>query len=163
MVFVSGILQEGIHSANETWGILFGLGAAVLYATVILLNTKIKNISSYDKTIVQLAAAAVVMIPYCLLVERNEAIVFSPLNIVLLITIGVLHTGIAYAIYFGAMQKLPAQTTAIFSYVDPVIAIILSIVILREPFSVWSLIGAVLILGAALISELPDKKSNKGV
>lgn len=162
MVFVSGILQEGIHSLEEMQGIFFGLGAAVLYATVILFNTKIKDISPYDKTILQLAAAAVVMIPYCLLVERNEEIVFSPLNIVLLLTIGILHTGIAYTVYFGAMENLPAQTTAIFSYVDPVVAIILSVLILRDPFDIWSFIGAILILGAALVSELPDRKSKKG-
>ncbi len=158
MVFVSGILQEGVHSPEEMWGILFGLGAAILYATVIFFNTKIKDISPYDKTIVQLAAAAIVMIPYCLLMERNEEIVLSPLNIALMLTIGILHTGIAYAVYFGSMQKLPAQTTAIFSYVDPVVAIILSILILKDPFNIWSFIGAVLILGAALVSELPDRK-----
>lgn len=160
MVFVSGIIQSGVPSSNDLLGILCSLGAAVLYATVILFNTKIKEISPYDKTIVQLAAAAVVMIPYCLLVEGNEPIVLSATNLILLAIVGIVHTGMSYALYFGAMGKLPAQTTAIFSYIDPIVAIVLSTCILREPFDIYSVIGAVLILGAAFVSEVPFSKRN---
>ncbi len=158
MVFVSGVLQTGIHSFAELRGILLGLGAALLYASVVLMNTKIKNIGAYDKTVVQLAAAATVMIPYCLLAERGTSFAISPTAWILLIVVGVVHTGIAYALYFGAMQSIPAQTTAIFSYTDPIIAVILSATVLKEPFTVYTAVGAVLVLGAALISELPEKR-----
>lgn len=161
MVFVSGILQTGIGSLSEMRGILLGIGAAVLYATVILFNTKIKDISAYDKTTVQLVAAACIMVPYCLIAERNADITFTALGTVLLLTVSILHTGIAYALYFGAMQSLPAQTTAIFSYIDPIVAIILSALVLKEPFGITSAIGAALILGAACISELPVKEKEK--
>ena len=78
---------------------------------------------------------------------------FAPVSIVCLLVLGFFHTGFAYAMYFGSMKALRAQTIAIFSYIDPVIAIILSVTVLHEPFNLLSAIGALLILGAAFISE----------
>lgn len=158
MVLVSGILQSGFVGVGELKGVLLGLGAAVLYASVIVLNKKFRDISAYDRTIVQLGAAAVVLIPYTLLTEELTGIVVTPFVVVMLIIVGVVHTGTAYALYFGSVARLKAQTIALFSYIDPVVAIILSAVLLREQIGVWGVVGAVLILGSTLISELPERK-----
>lgn len=158
MVFVSGVLDGGISDISELKGILYGLGAAALYASVVLMNQKLREVPTYDKTIVQLGAAAVVLIPYILLVEDLSAVTLTPLIIIMLVIVGVVHTGIAYALYFGSMNGLKAQTVALFSYIDPIVAIILSALFLKEPMTVYSAIGAVLVLGATMISELPEKK-----
>ena len=158
MVFVSGVLDGGISDVSEMKGILFGLGAAALYATVIMMNQKLREVPTYDKTIMQLGAAAVVPIPYILFVEDLSAVVLTPLIVFMLIIVGVVHTGIAYALYFGSMNGLKAQTVALFSYIDPIVAIILSAMFLKEPMTIYSAIGAVLVLGATMISELPEKR-----
>ena len=158
MVFVSGVLDGGISDIFELKGILFGLGAAALYATVVMMNQKLGNVPTYDKTIMQLGAAAVVLIPYILFVEDLSAVVLTPLIVFMLIIVGVVHTGIAYALYFGSMNGLKAQTVALFSYIDPIVAIILSAMFLKEPMTIYSAIGAVLVLGATMISELPEKR-----
>ena len=158
MVFVSGVLDGGISDVSEMKGILFGLGAAALYATVIMMNQKLREVPTYDKTIMQLGAAAVVLIPYILFVEDLSAVVLTPLIEFMLIIVGVVHTGIAYALYFGSMNGLKAQTVALFSYIDPIVAIILSAMFLKEPMTIYSAIGAVLVLGATMISELPEKR-----
>lgn len=158
MVFVSGVLDGGISDISELKGILFGLGAAALYATVVMMNQKLGEVPTYDKTIMQLGAAAVVLIPYVLLVENLSAAVLTPLIIMMLIIVGVVHTGIAYALYFGSMNGLKAQTVALFSYIDPIVAIVLSAMFLMEPMTIYSWIGAVLVLGATMISELPEKR-----
>ena len=158
MVFVSGVLDGGILDVSEMKGILFGLGAAALYATVIMMNQKLREVPTYDKTIMQLGAAAVVLIPYILFVEDLSAVVLTPLIVVMLVIVGVVHTGIAYALYFGSMDDLKAQTVALFSYIDPIVAIILSAMFLKEPMTIYSAIGAVLVLGATMISELPEKR-----
>lgn len=158
MVFVSGVLDGGISNVSEMKGILFGLGAAALYATVIMMNQKLREVPTYDKTIMQLGAAAVVLIPYILFVEDLSAVVLTPLIVFMLIIVGVVHTGIAYALYFGSMNGLKAQTVALFSYIDPIVAIILSAMFLKEPMTIYSAIGAVLVLGATMISELPEKR-----
>ena len=158
MVFVSGVLDGGISDISEIKGILFGLGAAALYASVVMMNQKLRAVPTYDKTIMQLAIAAAVLIPYILFVEDLSTVTLTPLIIVMVLIVGVVHTGIAYAMYFGSMNDLKAQTVALFSYIDPIVAIILSALFLKEPMTVYSIIGAVLVLGATLISELPEKR-----
>lgn len=158
MVFVSGILQNGIPEVSELKGIFFGLGAAVLYACIMLINKKMQGISAYDKTIVQLGISAVVILPYCLLTEDITALPFTAKVILLLFLVGILHTGVTYFLYFGVMGHLNAQTTAIISYIDPVVAVLISVFVLGEGMDIGGILGAVLILGAALVSELEPKK-----
>lgn len=159
MVLVSGIIETGFTGVSELKGILLGLGAAAFYASVIVLNKKIKNVPIYEKTIVQLMSAATVLVPYSLLVEDNSGAEITPLVIVMLAIVGVVHTGISYALYFGSIEKLNTQTVAIFSYIDPIVAIILSAVILNEKMSVFGIVGAVLILGSTMVSEITFKKT----
>lgn len=153
MILVSGVLNVGISGLSEMKGILFGLGAAALYSSVVLMNKKLKEISAYDKTIVQLASAAIVILPYILVAEDISGVEFTPLMIIMLLVVGVIHTGMAYAMYFGSMGNLKAQTIAIFSYIDPIVAVILSAVILHETMDIIGWIGAVLVLGAAMLME----------
>jgi len=158
MVLVSGVTKAGFRGAEEWTGVLLGLGAAVLYAGVVLLNKFIRELNVYDKTIVQLGAAAVVLLPYTLLTEDFSQITFEPLAVGLLLVVGIVHTGIAYALYFGSLKDLPGQTVALFSYIDPVCAIILSALLLQEAMGAAEGIGAVLVLCAALVSELPERE-----
>lgn len=156
MVFVSGFWEHGIGSAGELRGILLGLGAALLYAAVVLMNKRIGPMNAFDKTTVQMFSAAVVLLPYTLLTGAMNGLSFSPLTLLMLAIVCIVHTGTAYALYFASFAHLPAQTLALFSYIDPVIAVLLSALLLREPMTVYTVIGAVLILGAAVWSELPE-------
>ena len=156
MVFVSGVFQG--NQSGSLMGILLGVGAAVFYASVILLNKKLSPIGAYDKTLCQLGAASIIVAPYILLSGGISFSEMSALGWVMLVVVGIVHTGIAYALYFGGIRDVNAQTAAILSYLDPVLSIILSALILRERLDVFSVIGAVLILGGALYSELPDRK-----
>lgn len=151
MVLVSGI-------GGSLMGILFGLGAAVLYASVMLMNRKMDGIGAYERTVVQLGVAAVVVLPYVLLSGGFGLEALDGVGWLLLVTVGIVHTGVAYALYFGAMGSLKAQTVAVLSYLDPVLAIVLSAVVLGQKMGLWQTIGAVLVLGSALISELPERK-----
>ena len=153
MVLVSGILESGFNGLSEMKGILCGIGAAVLYASVILMNKRMSPIGAYDKTSIQLIVASVALLPYVLLTEDLTAVALTPLAGALLLVAGVIHTGWAYQLYFGSMDGLQAHTVALLSYIDPIMAIILSMVVLHEPMSLLSAIGAVMILGATYISE----------
>ena len=160
MVLVSGVLDTGFTGSGEWLGIACGVGAAILYASIVLMNKKLTDIDGFDRTIVQLGAAAISLFPYVLITERGTAMEWAPLTIGLLLILGIVHTGFAYAMYFGSIKELPAQTSALFSYIDPVSAIILSALFLGERLTVFSAIGAVLVLGSTLLSELiPSRKS----
>ena len=157
MVFVSGVLEAG-GGSSDLKGVLLGLGAAVLYASVVLMNKQLGDVPAYDRTIVQLGSSAAVLLPYVLLTEELGALTFTPGTIGLLLVVGIVHTGIAYALYFGSLMQLKAQTAAILSYIDPVVAVLLSALVLREHMSLLSGLGAVLVLGAAVVSELPSRR-----
>ena len=154
MFFVSGVVESGMPAPSEFKGILFGLGAAVLYACVVILNKKTPGIDAFEKTTIQLAASSVVLLPYVLLTERSVPADLSGLTIMMLLLVGLVHTGIAYAMYFGSVDGLRAQTVAILSYLDPITALILSALILGEKLTAGGIIGAILIIGAAVVSEL---------
>jgi drug/metabolite transporter (DMT)-like permease len=156
MVFVSGVFQG--QQQGSIIGVLLGVGAAVFYASVILLNKKLSPIGAYDRTLCQLGTASLVIAPYLLLSGGIYFGDMTPLGWVMLAVVGIVHTGIAYALYFGGIRDVNAQTAAILSYLDPVLSILLSALILRERLDVFSLIGAVLILGSAFYSELPGRK-----
>jgi len=155
MVFVSGVLEGGISGLR---GILYGVAAAVLYAGVILLNKRMKPIPAFDKTLIQLGMAATVALPYVLATVDVGALHPAPLALILLLVVGIVHTGVAYTMYFSSMDDIPAQTVALFSYIDPVSAIFLSAIFLKEPLTLFGCIGAVLVLGSTLVSELPERK-----
>lgn len=154
MVLISGILGGSSETAYNIKGILLALGAAVFYAIIIILNKIIGNVDSYEKTIVQLSSAAIILIPYLLITEAFSGVQLNPTIIALLLVVGVVHTGIAYVLYFGSMNHLKAQTISTFSYIDPVMALLVSALFLKEPMTVNSIIGAILILGSAIISEI---------
>ena len=153
MVFVSGVLGDGGVQAQDVRGILFGLGAAAFYSAVVILNKKIEIDDIYEKSVIQLAAAAAVMLPYVLLTEDVSQLALSSSAVAMVLIVGIVHTGLAYALYFGSMKKLKAQTIAVMSYIDPVFALLLSAVVLHEKLSVLGIVGSVLILGSALASE----------
>lgn len=153
MVLVSGVTGGYGTQGEDVRGILLGLGAALLYSIVVIMNKKLGGIDAYKKTVVQLLSAGIAMIPYLCLSHDRGAMGFGALTAALLLIVGIVHTGIAYLLYFGSMDGLEAQTIALFSYIDPVSALIFSSLLLQEPLSMTGMIGAVMILGSAIIGE----------
>ena len=149
-------LVAGIFNDNQS-GVLYGISAALFYAIVVLANKFFKDISAIDSSIAQLLLASIILLPY--VIYQGNSWSMSGFSLLSLAILGIIHTGIAYLLYFSSLQELPAQKVAIFSYLDPVTAIILSTVLLAEPMSISQWIGAVLILGSLLVSEL-FKKNN---
>lgn len=161
MVFVSGVTGTELSGSGDILGILFGVGAAVLYAGVVLMNKMLTDVPAFDRTIVQLGAAALALLPYVFITQWGTVMDWSGPVIPLLLVLGIVHTGIAYALYFGAIKELPAQTSALLSYIDPVSAILLSAVFLGERLTAIGAVGAVLVLGATLLSELHFPRRDK--
>lgn len=161
MTLVSGIFSGGEGAADTTKGIVLGLCAAVFYAAVVTCNKKLKDISSFDRTTVQLGLSAIVLVPYTFIAEDFSSVEITPVTIIMLVVVGVVHTGIAYALYFGCMDKLKTQTVALYSYIDPVGAVLLSALLLKEPMGLLEILGAFLILGATLVSEFVDKEKDR--
>lgn len=136
---------------NHPLGMIFGILAAVLYAGVVLLNKYIRDLSGFDMTFIQITTAALVLLPF--IISRGQLLIEGPNIFLLILIIGVVHTGIAYLIYFSAIKAVKAQSAAILSYIDPVSAIVLGTLILGEPVNIIQIFGGLLILGSTFIGE----------
>ena len=155
MILVSGVLQTGLH-ISELKGVMFGVAGGFFYAMVVLINKYMKDISPVNTTIVQMALVSVIMVPYSAATGAFSEVSITAVGIICLLILGCLHTGIGYIIYFDAVNKLSTQTVGILSYIDPVEAVLLSAFFLKEPISIFTIVGAVMILGATAFSELTD-------
>lgn len=144
---------EGMGDGNHVLGILLGLGAAVFYATVILLNKFIKNVEGIHRTFLQFLAAIVILVPYVFLSGDLQIGRLDGKGWICLLTVGLIHTGITYCMYFSALKELKGQEIAILSYLDPLVAVAISFFVLGEDMTILQLIGGILILGFTLWNE----------
>lgn len=160
IVLITGIGDLNTGS-DHFKGILFGLGAASLYATVILLNKFIKGVDGIHRTFIQFIAAVAVLLPYVMLTSGISISKLDIKGLLLLLTVGIVHTGITYCMYFSSLKELPGQKAAILSYIDPLVAVLCSVVILDEKMTVSQIIGGALILGFTLWNEISPKKEIK--
>ena len=157
LVLITGTV--GFSGGRDLIGVLFGIGAAFLYATVILLNKFIKNVDGIHRTLLQFLAAIVVLAPYVAISGGSTLGTMNLKGWISLLVIGLIHTGVFYCVYFSSLKELPGQKTAILSYIDPLVAVIVSVTILGEPLTWLQAVGGLLILGFTLLNELaPIKK-----
>ena len=156
IVLITGIgdLSGG---SNHLKGILFGLGAAVFYATVILLNKFIKGVAGIQRTFLQFLAAIVILIPYVACSGGMTLQKLDSMGWICLLIVGLFHTGITYCLYFSALKEMPGQEAAILSYIDPLVAVLISVFILGEQMTLVQILGGALILGFTLWNEIQPK------
>lgn len=154
LVLIIGVSGGG---NNDMIGILYGIGAAILYATVVLFNKATGNIDGITRTCIQFLSAIIVLIPYVYLTNGFHLREIDNFGIINLLVLGVFHTGIVYYFYFSTLSHLKGQQAAILSYIDPVVAVLLSVFILNESITTLQLIGGLMILAFTLINELPTR------
>lgn len=157
LVLITGTGYMG--TGTDFIGILFGFGAASLYATVVLLNKFIKNVDGIHRTLLQFLAATVTLIPYVLMTSGISLGDLGAISWVNLLIVGLVHTGLTYCMYFSSLKELPGQQAAILSYIDPLVAVLISVTLLGESMTVPQLIGGALILGFTLLNEILPRKT----
>lgn len=152
LVLIIGVENVG-ESGNDLVGILFGLGAAAFYAAVILLNKFIKNVAGIHRTLLQFLAAILILVPYVAGTGGTRLGDLDGTGWGCLLIVGLIHTGVTYCMYFSALKDLSGQETALLSYIDPLVAVIVSVAVLGEPITISQVIGGILILGFTLWNE----------
>lgn len=153
LVLITGI-GELSKGGTDMLGILFGLGAAFFYAAVVLLNKYIKNVEGIHRTFLQFLAAIVILMPYVAATSGVNVKNLDGVGWGCLLIVGLVHTGITYCLYFTSLKELPGQKAAILSYIDPLVAVLVSVLILQEHMTLWQAVGGAMILGFTLWNEL---------
>lgn len=159
LVMITGVADSGGESNMK--GIMFGLGAAFFYASVILFNKFIRNVDGIHRTFLQFIAAILVLLPYVIFTSGITLAGMNTKGWVNLLIVGLIHTGITYCMYFSSLKELPGQKAAILSYIDPLVAVVISVTVLGETMTLWQIIGGALILGFTLWNEISPKNKIK--
>ncbi len=157
LVLVTGILENGTEDMN-TYGITCGILAAVFYTGLVVFNKKLKSISSYDRTFMQLLIAGIIIAIYCLFTVDFGTLEVDTVSIILLVIIAIFQTAVAFTLYFGSLSFLDAPTAVMYGYIEPVLSIFLSVVILHEDLGLIGWLGAALILGSTFLSEILSRR-----
>lgn len=148
---------------DDLLGITFGITAAVFYAALMLLNKFIKEMNRLEVTIIQLGVTALILLPYVLLTEGLNMLSVSSSSIPFILFLGIVNTGIGFWLFFSGMEHLKGQSIAMLSYVDPLVAILISGLILQEQFTLLQVIGGLLLLGSTIISETRFRRTTEKV
>ena len=151
LVLIIGVSGGG---SSDLIGLLFGLGAALLYSVVVLLNKKAGDVDGITRTWVQFASAVLVLTPY---VARTGGFHLTKLDTAgwgNLLILGVVHTGIIYVLYFSSLSHLDGEQSAILSYIDPAVSVLVSVFFLHESITALQLLGGAMIIVFAMLNEI---------
>ncbi len=154
MVLTTGSIEVG---DDMTVGLMCGAGAALLYAVIIIAGKRTKSLSGLNCALYELIISFFVVLLFLIIAGYDLPVFPAKKDIVNVLILGFMNTGIAYYLYFDSLQKLPAQTVSIVCYADPLTALIVAALFLNELMLPLQIVGAVLILGGAMLGEMKPK------
>lgn len=164
VVIVGMLLVVGTdfgESGVSATGLIVGLGSAVFYAMLMLVNKQITGVSGLNLTFIEIVIAAVILLPYVFATSGGVPLPTDARGIFALLFLCTVNTGFACWLYFSSMNRLPAKAVALMGYFDPVSALIFSAVFLDERLSGVQLAGAVLVLAGALVGQFRPRRFTK--
>jgi drug/metabolite transporter (DMT)-like permease len=142
-----------LREVNTTVGLFCGIMSAVMYAFMVIFNKKAKSITGLENSMWQLLTSFLTVAVF-VGVKQGFVIQIESGDWIPILILGVFNTGIGCYFYFSAIGSLPVQTVAICGYLEPLSAVVFSMLFLRESMTIVQVIGAILILGGAVFGEL---------
>lgn len=161
-IVVCGVLLINGQSADgvNPWGLFCGAMAAVLYAGMIIFNKKAKSITGMENALLQIAISFATVAVYTMY-KSGLALPIQQGDGKWIWMLGLINTGVGCFLYFSSIGKLPVQTVSICGYLEPLSAVLMSAVLLGEVMTPVQVLGAVCILGGALLGECVKSKQKK--
>ena len=158
--FIGVLCLSGIFTENnvDITGLIYGLLASIGFVALVFFNKKLDNINPFDKTFMQLAFSFLTVLPFAL-INKSIPTSFDLKTMLVLTMLGIIHTGFAYILYFDAIKTLSPVYIATIGYVEPVMSVLTGALLLSEPMNIYSVIGAILIIGSACVCQLVSDKS----
>ena len=158
-VLIGIFLVNGTVSGKELniFGIFCGLMSAVMYSFMVILNKKATKEQGLENSTIQLIVSFLTVAVFVGF-KTGYQITISGNDLLWVMVIGLLNTGVGCYFYFSSIGKLPVQTVAICGYLEPLSAVILATIILGETMYPLQILGAILIIGGAVFGECYNKK-----
>ena len=148
VILLSSELTGG-HDAGWPAGIGLALGAAFFYALTAIITRKLKSLAPQHIAFIQVLTGVVMLLPLAHMPALSADFPWG-----ILLTLGIVHTGIMYQLLYGAIQKLPTPIIGSLSFIYPVVALIVDNLAFDHALSPSQLAGGALILLAAAGNNL---------
>ena len=161
LVGVFCVNSLALNEVNTTVGLFCGIMSAVMYAFMVIFNKKAGSITGLENSMWQLLTSFLAVAVF-VGIKQGFAIRIGPGNWIPILILGILNTGIGCYFYFSSIGRLPVQTVAICGYLEPLSAVVFSVLFLGESMTILQLAGAVLVLGGAAFAELFRSNSSTG-
>ena len=134
------------------WGVFCGAMSAVMYALMVIANKKARDITGLENALLQLVIGFLTVAAFVGL-KQGFVLHIAAEDWGPILLLGLVNTGVGCYLYFSAIGRLPVQTVAICGYLEPLSAVLLSVLLLHEVMLPWQIVGAALILGGAIFAE----------
>ncbi len=134
-----------------------GMLAAFTFAGVVICNRFLGSVPALDRVFFYLLGSACTILPYVLIMNLGKTIPVDLSSAGIVLMLGVIHTGIAYFLYLIPMASLPVRSVALLGYLEPVVSVLCSALILGDPMDFLTVAGTVLVIGSAALGEMPEK------
>ena len=145
------------QSSSNPWGLFCGAMSAVMYFFMVTLNKQSKNISGMENSVIQLVVSFLTVAVFMGI--KQGFVLDVPVSAWgWILVLGIVNTGIGCYLYFSPLAKLPVQTVAVCGYLEPLSAVVFAALLLGEKMTVIQIVGAVCIIGGAMIGELIKPK-----
>ena len=119
LAIVSAHGGQGESGSDYLAGIALALGAALLYAIAALIIKRLSGVPPHLIALIQVTTGVLLLAPMANLSSLPQGTgTWS-----ILLTLGVIHTGVMYVLLYGAIQKLPTALTGALSFIYPIAAI----------------------------------------
>jgi drug/metabolite transporter (DMT)-like permease len=153
MIGMLCVNRQALLEGKASWGLLFGVLSAVTYAFMVIFNKKAVSITGLENPMWQLITS---FITVAVFVAWKQQLPIDGIqgNLMPILILGVVNTGVGCYFYFSSIGELPVQTVAIGGYLEPLSALLFSAALLGETLTLVQIVGAVLILGGAAFGEL---------
>jgi drug/metabolite transporter (DMT)-like permease len=154
--------NQALSQGATIWGLFCGIMSAMMYAFMVIFNKKAVSVTGLENSMCQLITSFITVAIF-LGLHQGFSVSIEPENLLPILLLGIVNTGIGCYFYFSSIGNLPIQTVAIFGYLEPLSALFFSAVFLGETLSFVQIIGAVLILGGAAFGELFHLKNHRNL
>lgn len=151
---------SSFENSGNNWGMFCGLMSAVMYAFMVIFNKKAKDITGLENAMLQLFISFLTVAVF-VGIKQGYTIQIASSDVLPILILGLINTGLGCYFYFSSIGSLPVQTVAICGYLEPLSAVLFSVVLLGEKMLPVQITGAILILGGAAFGEFFQIKHTK--
>lgn len=155
LLMLCGIFLVNGTAFNEgasAWGIFCGVMSAVMYSAMVIYNKKAESITGLENSMLQLFISFITVAVF-VGIKQGYILHISRTDIFPILVLGIVNTGIGCYFYFSSIGNLPVQTVAVCGYLEPLSAVVFSVLFLKETMLPLQIAGAALIIGGAVYAE----------